>query len=242
MHPIAFSIGSTDIHWYGILMACTLVSSYLIARYFCKLKGISQDSLDRLFFSTYVAAIVGGRLGVVVVNLDYYLAHPLEIVGRGGMASHGAIAAAMILGIFTVRRENLSYWAIADIAAPIIPVAHIFIRTGNFLNGELYGPPTDLPWGVQFPHLPGPVHPVQLYEVAASLIILPFAWRWAKNPRYPGYAFWRVLLAHSVVRFFLDSIRQHSELIGPFVLTQIIALGICIIAIPAMIILSRRHS
>ena len=242
MHPIAFRIGSIEIYWYGILMALTFLSAYLIAHYFGKWHGISADIMDRLFFSSALVGLVGARLGVVVTELDYYLAHPKEIFARGGMASHGAIAAIMLAAIITVRKYKLEYWRIADIASPILPVGHIFIRTGNFLNGELYGPPTNLPWAVKFPQTLVPVHPSQLYEVAASLVILPFAIRWTREPRYPGYAFFRVLLAHSIVRFFLDFIRQHSPLIGPFVLSQIIALGICIITIPAIIILDRKHS
>ncbi|MGI6148529.1 MAG: prolipoprotein diacylglyceryl transferase [Firmicutes bacterium] len=241
MHPIAFSIGSIDIYWYGILMACAFASGYYIAHYFAKIHDVSAQAVDTLFFSSAVAAIVGGRLGVVVANLDYYLANPQDILARAGMASHGSLALVMLLGVLTVRKLKLSYWRIADIGAPIIPAAHVFVRLGNFLNGELYGPPTDLPWGIQFPHLPGPVHPTQLYEVAASLVILPLAWRWAKQPRYPGYAFLRVLLLQSLVRFFLDFIRQHSELIGPFVLSQIIALAICLVALPALFILEQRH-
>lgn len=239
--PIAFSIGSIDIYWYGILMACAFASAYFIAHHFAKVHHVPANAVDTLFYSSAVAAIIGGRLGVVIAHLPYYLANPWEIVARAGMASHGSLALVMLLGIFTVRKLGLSYWRIADMAAPIIPTAHIFIRLGNFLNGELYGPPTNLPWGVKFPHLPSPVHPTQLYEVAASVIILPLAWRWAKRPRYPGYAFLRVLLAHSIVRFFLDFIRQHSELIGPFVLSQIIALGICVVTIPALVVLERRY-
>ena len=120
-------------------------------------------------------------------------------------------------------------------------MGHIFIRLGNFLSGELYGPPTDLPWAVDFPDSLVPVHPSQLYEILASVIILPFAWKWATNPRYPGYAFLRTLFVHSAVRFFLDFIRQHSELYGPFVLSQIIALVICVVTLPAILILDHRH-
>lgn len=241
MSPIAFSIGSIQIYWYGILMACAFASAYFIAHYFARVHSVPADAIDTLYFSSAVAAIVGGRLAVVVANLDYYLANPWDIFARAGMGSHGSLALVMLLGVFTVRKLRVSYWQIADIAAPIIPAAHVFIRVGNFLNGELYGPPTDLPWGVQFPGLPGPVHPVQLYEAITSLVIFPFAWKWAENPRYPGYAFFRVLLAHSVVRFFLDFMRQHSELIGSFVLTQHIALGICAVTIPTLIILERRY-
>ncbi|MDI9484459.1 MAG: prolipoprotein diacylglyceryl transferase [Bacillota bacterium] len=241
MYPIAFSIGSIDIYWYGILMGCTFVSAYLIARYFARFHGVDEQKIEDLFFISGVVGLIGSRLGAVLPNWRYFLAHPLEIFSRAGMASHGAIIAIMIAGYFYVRRHKLNYWQIADFAGPILSAGHIFVRTGNFLSGELYGPPTDLPWAVEFPSSLVPVHPTQLYEVLASMIILPFAWKWAKNPKYHGYAFFRTLFVHSAVRFFLDFIRQHSTLYGPFVLSQIIALLICAVTLPTIIILDRRH-
>ena len=124
---------------------------------------------------------------------------------------------------------------------PFCPWATSSSGWATSLNGELYGPPADLPWGVEFPASLGPVHPTQLYEVAAALVILPFAWRWAAKPKYHGYAFFRTLFIHSLVRFFLDFLRQHSQLYGPFVLSQIIALAICLVTLPIIIILDRRQ-
>lgn len=241
MHPIAFRLGSLEIYWYGILIVCTIIAAYFIAHYFTRLYRVEQSKVDDLFIIAALAALVGARLGAILPHWRYYLNNPLQIFSRGGMASHGAILAVMTAGYFFVRRHQLNYWQLANAAAPILPVGHIFIRLGNFLNGELYGPPSELPWAVKFPATSVPVHPSQLYEVAASLFILPLAWKWAKNPRYPGYAFFRVLFLHSLLRFFLDFIRQHSELYGPFVLSQIIALALCLISLPAILVLDRRH-
>lgn len=241
MHPIAFSVGSLDIYWYGILMASTFVSAYFIVRYFSKLHGFDEKTIDDLFFLGAFSGLVGSRIGAVVPYWRYFLANPLEIFSRGGMASHGAIIAIMLTGWLFVRKHKLNYWQLADLAAPILPVGHVLIRLGNFLSGELYGPPSNLPWAVKFPATEVAVHPSQLYEVITSLIILPFAWKWSKEPKYPGYAFLRTMFAHSVVRFFLDFIRQHSELYGPFVLSQILALAICLLTLPAIIVLDRRY-
>lgn len=241
MRPIAFSIGSLDIYWYGILMASTFVAAYCIVRYLARHHKLNVSVIEDLFFVGAFTGLIGSRVGAILPDLPYYIANPVDIFARGGMASHGAIIAIMIVGHFYVRKHKLNYWQISDLAAPILPVGHIFIRLGNFLSGELHGPPTDLPWGVTFPGMTQAVHPSQLYEVAAALIILPFAWKWAKKPRYHGYAFLRVLFLHSLVRFFLDFIRQHSALYGPFVLTQLIALAICLITLPIIIVLDRRH-
>ena len=195
MYPIAFSLGSLDIYWYGILMAATFVSSFWIARYFARHHGVSLELVENLYYLSAISGLVGSRIGAILPHLDYYLRNPIEIVSRAGMASHGAIIAIMAVGYFYVRKHKLNYWQLADFAAPILSVGHIFIRLGNFLSGELYGPPTDLPWGVEFPDSLGKVHPSQLYEVLASVIILPFAWKWAKSPAYPGYAFLRTLFS-----------------------------------------------
>lgn len=241
MHPIAFSVGSLDIYWYGILMASTFIAAFYIVRYFAAIHGLGMPVVENLFFLGAFSGLIGSRLGAVLPYWRYFIENPLEIFSRGGMASHGAILAIMVVGVFYVRKHDLNYWQLADLAAPILPVGHIFIRLGNFMSGELYGPPTSLPWAIRFPDSIVPVHPSQLYEVLASLIILPFAWKWAKKPRYPGYAFLRVFLAHSVVRFFLDFIRQHSETYGPFVLSQLIALGIVVVLVPTIIFFDRRY-
>jgi len=229
MNPIAFQIGPLSIYWYGILITLAFASGYYFTTKNAVRYGISEEALDRVAFPLIVSVLIGARFAVVVTNLSYYISNPLAIFGRGGLGSHGAIIAVLVVGYFLTKREGIRYGTLADAGAPVLPVAHIFVRLGNFMNGELYGPPTNLPWAVKFPTTPVAVHPSQLYEVLASLVILPFALRWTKRPPYPGYAFLRVLLLHSIVRFFLDFIRQHSPLIGPFVLTQLIALGFIVL-------------
>lgn len=229
MDPIAFSIGSVAIHWYGILMATTFLTGILVGRKNAISYGVDPDVLDDLIFKLALVVLVGARLAVVVTNLPYYMENPLHIFARPGMGSHGAIIGALVFGYFWTKKAKLSYWQIADAAAPILPIAHIFIRMGNFINGELHGPPTDLPFGVKFPTTWEAVHPTQIYEVLASLILLPFALKWSKSPKYHGYAFMRVLLIQSVIRFFLDFIRQYGPFVGPLVLTQVLALGLAIL-------------
>lgn len=226
--PVAFTVGSLSIYWYGIFMAITFVTGYAAVRHLALHYGMKPAAVDDVMFKGAITIFVGARLGVVVTNLPYYLSNPLEIVARPGLGSHGAVIAVMIVGLYLVRRANLNYWRMADAAAILFPIGHIFIRLGNFVNGELHGTPTDLPWAVQFRTTVEPVHPVQLYEAGFSLLFLPLAWYWAKNPQYPGYAFFRIVLVHSLVRLGLDSLRPHTTLIGPFVLTQWLALTLAI--------------
>jgi len=226
MNPIAFTIAGIDIYWYGILVAIAFLLGYLNTQSNVRRYGLDTDEVSDLLFKLCITVIVGARLGAVVANLGYYIRNPLEIFTRAGLGSHGAIITTMVMGYYWVKKAKLPYWTLADAIAPSLSIGHIFVRLGNYINGELYGSPTDLPWGVEFPYSGGPVHPAQLYEMAASLIILPFALYWARKPKYPGYAFFRVMLVHSVVRLLIDFIRQHSDpVIGPLVLTQLLAIG-----------------
>lgn len=240
--PIAFTIGSFSIYWYGILMAVTFVTGFASVRYLALSYGIERNVLEDLMIKLAIVLFVGARLGAVIGSLPYYLENPGEIFSRPGMGSHGAILAVMAVGWFMVNKRRLPYWTLADAGAILFPIGHLFIRIGNFINGELFGTPTTLPWAVQFRTTPVPVHPVQLYEAGFSLLFLPLAWYWAKNPKYPGYAFFRIALIHSVVRLFLDAIRQHSELIGPFVLTQWLALLFIVFSAAMIAYKEKLHS
>lgn len=228
MNPILFSIGPFQVHWYGILIAAATVISYWLTQRNVRAYGIDPNKADRLFIKVIIAIFVGARLAYILSEWRFYMANPLEIirVDHGGLGSHGAILAALVCGYFWTKKDGFCYWQLADATTPALPVGHIFVRLGNFINGELYGPPTTLPWGVDFPSTAGPVHPSQLYELLTSLIILPLALKWSAKPRYPGYAFVRVLLAHSLVRFFMDFLRQSDQPFEGLVLTQYMALAL----------------
>lgn len=196
--------------------------------------GLNSDALDGFIIRLIITVIVGARLGFVVINWEHYSRNPIEIlyINRGGLGSHGAIILAFILSIFFVRSLNLSYWATADAVAPALPVAHVFIRLGNFINGELYGPPTDLPWGVVFTGTTTPHHPSQLYEALASLLVLPLVFYWAKRRPFDGYLCILVIILQSMLRFFIDFTRQNTpQVLGPLILTQVISLLLILLGI-----------
>lgn len=226
MNNIALQFGPIQIHWYGILVALAFLTGYWLTIRNGKLYGIKPEVLDKLLVKLFIAIIVGARLAYVISKYPFFIANPWEIIriDHGGLGSHGAIIAAMIFGYFWTQKAKIAYWRLADAVAPGITLGHIFVRIGNFINGELYGPPTNLPWGVKFPSTSLPVHPSQLYEVLTSFIILPFALQWSKSPKYPGYAFLRVILAHSLIRFLMDFFRQDTPFTGHLVLTQLIAI------------------
>ncbi|MGI6036855.1 MAG: prolipoprotein diacylglyceryl transferase [Limnochordia bacterium] len=238
MNPIAFRIGPLAIYWYGLLAASAFILGFINIRQNIRAYGLDEEKIESLLLKLAVVFFVGARLGVVLLDLEYYLAHPRHIFLRAGLGSQGAIIAVMIVGYFWTKRDQLPYWTIADATAPTITIGHIFIRFGNLLNGELFGAPTSLPWAITFPLSGQPVHPLPLYEMLFSLFLLPKALHWSRQPAYPGYAFYRVLLIHSIFRFFLDFLRSDNNQIGPLAWTQIIALGFSLLM---LFFMARAH-
>jgi len=241
--PEIVRIGPFTIKWYGVLLATAFLTGIYSALFLGRKFGLDQEKLGNLLLPLAVTLLVGGRLGHVVTRLSYYSANPLAVfkVNEGGMGSHGAILLSLFAGYFLVKRQGLAYWQVADVTAPGIAIGHVFVRLGNFINGELYGPPTDLPWGVRFPGTLLPHHPSQLYEALAALVLLPLIFVWSGNRKFPGQVFLRALLAMSAIRFLVDFLRQNTTLIGPLILTQWLALAL-ILFTSVLLVWFRYHT
>lgn len=227
MSPIIFEVGPLQVRWYGLLFAMAVLTGTVITTKMGERFGLDPEALERYIIRLILTIIVGARLGFVLINWEYYIRNPLEIlyIHRGGLGSHGGILLGFFMSILYTRSLSLPFWRTADAVALVIPVSHIFIRLGNFINGELYGPPTDLPWGVVFPGTTIPHHPSQLYELVASLLVLPLIYYFAKHRPFDGYLFLVVLTLQSTIRLFIDFTRQSTPLIfGPFILTQVISI------------------
>lgn len=184
--PVAFSLGSLEVRWYGLIYATGfLFAVWLIAKMF-KSEGYPEEWADKVFIYLVIAVIVGSRLGhVFFYDWDYYKDHILEIfqVWKGGLASHGG-AAAIILATWLMAKymcHKSFYWLADRIYVICAPVAAL-IRVGNLMNSEIYGCETTLPWGFKFlrdyPGIPVenvPIcHPTQIYESLAYLAMFLF--------------------------------------------------------------------
>ncbi|MBI2972891.1 MAG: prolipoprotein diacylglyceryl transferase [Armatimonadetes bacterium] len=205
MDPVLVEIGPFVIRWYGIMMALMILLAVVMAYRYGPRLGVPTEELDRLTIPFIIIAVIGARVGYVLSHPAEF-ANPLEIlrIDRGGLTSHGAIAGALILLWVTSRRRNLSFWSLADTTAWAVPLGNVFVRFGNFMNGELYGDITRLPWAVTFPGVPGPRHPLQIYEMILGLIVLLIAMRVANRRRFPGELFWTIMVLSSIGRIFLD--------------------------------------
>ncbi len=234
MDPVLVQFGPVTIRWYGVMVAASVLAGIWLTRRAAPLVGIPQDLPDRVAFPFVLVLLAGARLGYVLSHPAPYLAQPWEVVrvDHGGLSSHGAIAAGLLYAAWLARRERISLWSFTDACASWIPLANAFVRWGNFMNGELYGDPTLLPWGVVFPTAPdAPRHPLQLYEMVTSLLLFALVQRWLVYRSFPGQVFWKTLVVMSAVRLVLDLLRSEHRVLGPLALGQVAALGVLVAAV-----------
>ena len=182
--PVAFSIG-VNVHWYGIMYVLALISALVMAKWIVTKDKLPVDKkvLDDYFIWIEVGVILGARLGYILFydpNTIYYLTHPWQIfnpfntngefIGIRGMSYHGALIGFLLGSYLFARKNNYSFWFLMDIVAIAVPVGYIFGRIGNFLNQELIGRTTDVPWGI---YVDGVLrHPSQLYEAFLEGIVV----------------------------------------------------------------------
>lgn len=243
MDPIIVQLGPFAIRWYGVLLAVTIAVSMVVGYRYGPRFGIPTAVLDRTAVNFAVVAIIGARLG-------YVLSHPAEFrhlpdivrIDLGGLTSHGAIAAGLLYLAWAARRYQIPVWTFADAFGWAIPIGNVFVRIGNFINGELYGDPTSLPWGVRFPVSPDlPRHPLQIYEALLAIVILLYARGVAARRRFPGEVFWAIMLPTSLGRLVLDALRSDVRALGFLTLGQIPALALIVWGVVAMARGRRAH-
>ncbi len=176
--PVLVSLGPLKIRWYGLMYVLGFMISWFLVRYQIRTMHLKQleAEFENLNFTLIICLVLGGRLGYVFFyNAPYYLQHPLEILAtwHGGMSFHGAVLAIIIGGFIFCRKKGLNFLETADIYVITTPLGLGLGRIGNFMNGELYGRVSDVPWAMVFPG-GGPLarHPSQLYEALLEGVLL----------------------------------------------------------------------
>lgn len=223
MNPVIVHLGPIAIRWYGVMLATTIVVGIYVGGRFARRFGIPASVYDAIAVPFTLVALIGARIGFVISHPSLF-ASPLEVVriDRGGLASHGAIASGLLYLVWAARRYSVPMWALADAIGWAIPIGNVFVRIGNFINGELYGNPTSLPWGVRFPGAgDAPRHPLQVYEMLLAGIILLVARRVAIRRRFDGHVFWTIMVLTSIGRVAFDALRSDLRAVGVFTLGQI---------------------
>ena len=219
--PIVYSIGPLAVRWYGLMYLLAFGAFWWLGsrRITAGLAPVSRAQLDDLLFGGIVGVILGGRLGYVLFyKPGYYLSHPLEIfaIWQGGMSFHGGFLGVLAAMAFVAYRQRVNWWDLMDFIAPLVPIGLATGRLGNFINGELWGRPTDLPWGMVFRGAgDAPRHPSQLYQFALEgMVLFALLWWFSSKPRPRGQVSGLFLVGYGVFRFATEFVREPDAFLG----------------------------
>lgn len=222
--PIAFSIGPISVRWYGLAYLFAFIATALIARWAIRRWeiDISDDDLLTFVLACIIGVIVGGRLGYVLFyGNGYYFTHPAKILAiwDGGMSFHGGVVGILSAGVIASRITRIPFLTLCDLGAAGAPIGFGLGRLANYINGELWGRVTTVPWGVVFPGAQPalPRHPTQIYEaILEGVVLLVFAQVLARRrPPLPrGELIGWELALYGVFRIFVEFFREPDKQLG----------------------------
>ncbi len=242
--PSIIELGPFKLRWYGLMYVLGFLSAYFLigAQEKARRLGLQEKLLQDLIFYMALGLVVGARLGYILfyqfANLGHYLRHPLEIIAvwHGGMSFHGGLIGVVAATILFCRIHDLPFLRVADTVIVTAPVGLFFGRMGNFINGELYGRATSVPWAMVFPSSPGvPRHPSQLYEAGLEGVVLFIAlWALKDRNKLPGALVALFLAGYGAMRFVVEFFRAPDAHIGLFLgffsMGQFLCLGMILAA------------
>jgi phosphatidylglycerol---prolipoprotein diacylglyceryl transferase len=247
--PEIVRIGPIAVRWYGLMYLIGFASSYILVIRRIKDRRIPLERafIDSLYTSLIIGLLIGARLGYVLFyDLSAYLRHPVDIfaVWQGGMSFHGGLIGCLIAGVWTCKRSNADPWMVSDLITATAPIGIGLGRLGNFINGELYGRITDMPWGMVFPNGgPLPRHPSQIYEFfLEGVVLFLILWTRKSRGRRSGTLTALFILLYGFSRFIVEFFRepdvQLGFVIGFFTMGQV--LSFCMVLAGAVLLLARE--
>ena len=241
--PIAFTIGTLEIRWYGILIATGAMLATLLAYKRAPKRGIQPDDVLDLVLWTLPIGIIGARVYYVIFSWNtLYRYDPMEAfnIREGGLAIHGGLIFGLVTAWAICRKKNIPFLSMADLILPGVVLAQCIGRWGNFFNSEAYGRPTNLPWAivVNGQH----VHPTFLYEsVWCGLLCLFLLYVDNRHRRFSGQIMCLYGILYSAERFFVESLRTDSLMLGPFRQAMVLSAFVFVGSIILYVFLKRRE-
>ena len=240
--PVAFQIMSFEIRWYSLAYIAGIIIGWLLCKKILIQKSDINEKFDDYITYLVIGMIIGGRLGYIIFyNFSYYINNFFDIfkVWEGGMSFHGGLIGIIIASILFTKKHNQDSFLYMDLVSLVAPIGIFFGRLANFINSELYGTPTDIPWAVTFIQVDNlSRHPSQLYEAILEGVILFLILMYFKNKDYlkkPGLISGLFLIFYSLFRFFIEFVRVPDEQLGYLIfklsMGQIISLIFFVIGI-----------
>ncbi len=221
INPIALELGPLKIHWYGLMYVIGFLGAWGLAEWRARkpASGWTSAQVSDLIFYCAVGVVIGGRIGYMLFyDLSSFLSNPLVIfkVWDGGMSFHGGLLGVIIAMWLFARSTQKAFFAVGDFVAPLVPIGLAAGRIGNFINGELWGRVTHVPWGMVFPNAgPQPRHPSQLYEFfCEGILLFIILWWFSAKPRPRMAVSGLFLLGYGIFRFGLEFFRQPDIQLG----------------------------
>ncbi len=223
--PIAIQVGPLAVHWYGLMYLMAFAQFLILGRFRInqaqmKAQGFIPRDLEDILFVAVLGVVLGGRLGYCLFYMpDFYLSHPLDIfkVWEGGMSFHGGFLGVLVALFWFAKKRGMTFFMVSDMIAPLVPFGLAFGRLGNFINGELWGRATNLPWAMVFPQAGDNIarHPSQLYQLAGEGILLGLIlWLYASKPRRVSQTSGVFLIGYGFFRFLVEFAREPDRFLG----------------------------
>ena len=221
INPVFFKIGPLSFRWYGLAYAVGFLLSYLLVNR--QLKTIETPStrldVETLYLYLIIGLLIGGRSGYVLFyNLSYFIHNPVDIpaIWQGGMSFHGGLIGVVIAGYLFTLKNKINFWKLSDIITVTVPIGLGLGRLANFINGELFGRVTKVPWGMVFPAGgPLPRHPSQLYEfLLEGVVLFIILWYIKHKDLQPGVVTAAFFVLYGLFRIFVEFFRQPDSQLG----------------------------
>ena len=238
MNPVAFKIGTVAVYWYGIIIALAIAVGYYVARRLGRPFGIEGKVIDDIYLWVIPTSFLGARLWYVAFNLNYYLLYPAKIFAfwEGGLAIHGALLVGLAAGLIRARTLKTNFMRFADITVVALALGQVIGNWANYVNQEAYGRLADLPWAM---YIAGEYrHPTFLYEsVWVFILFVGLCYYLSLRPS-SGKVFGLYLSGYSLGRFFIESFRTDSLMLGSIRVAQLVSIFLFLLG--AFIFFHRR--
>lgn len=219
--PVALAIGPLKIHWYGLMYVVGFLGFLLIGKLRAREPNsvMTSERVDDMMFWGAIGVVAGGRIGYMLFyNFSGFLADPLSLfrVWDGGMSFHGGLLGVILAMFLLARRWGLNFFQVSDFVAPLVPIGLGAGRIGNFINGELWGRATDVPWGMVFPKVDELArHPSQLYQAFLEGLVLFVLLNWYRKLSPPvGALSGLFLVGYGIARILVEFVREPDEHLG----------------------------